>query len=568
MQKAAIQTSAPSELSAIQQDTTTGYYPYAVGNMPQGVVILCPAAMVELGFSQYLGFEDNPSGGMFQDQDTSYDIPTKVGLPLSVRHNDPVFEMDNKIGTYQFADSKNMVAKWLSVKVDFNNENSGRKQIFNGNVFVLRKDGGHLLPQHLEALVEFCIGFHKEILERANNLKEQEKLYARQTRPAAFQSFFDRYRKKNYADDLVWAQLPSPYDRATLGGNGSQRVNHDLGFMSPYEAPATTLQDVLSPPGSIIPMTRKQGGHGLIACRYKDAGNSETLRLGQMIAPVAIMVPPAPFNAGRRPFEKSENAKRKAALEVRITPSRDLTGEPGNKNEQWTIPSHNDGSEHRRKRLETGDQDKGIVEECVRQNVEENVFELRRNETRCAQYLAEQIIRQPRLSSLARRRDMQDSDSSIGIASSSGTSKTQSPIESDVPCTPAKGVTARKEFIEEFTTEPPVMILNLLPSENALEKLPEYYVKFFADDNKNSTAHSFSEKEPQAIPARGLFAREKGSALPMATISLEQLEHTSSDLPDSSSLQQQAIEVSRADVEWLSQHDARHSRDGAKEQLE
>ena len=186
-------------------------YPPATGL--KGVVIYCDAAKESKESGRYAAIEIASVESQLHVNDTPFDIPTRIGLPIWIRylHDDP------------YINGINEAATCLHLIGDINNfdQFGSPSKKWRGSAVVAREDGVALLPQHLKAMVSFCkyvfrkalgrlgegAGLSKDAAVRTRQLKTFQQLASSR----GFLIFWKYYASERTTMDAAWRHLPSPY---------------------------------------------------------------------------------------------------------------------------------------------------------------------------------------------------------------------------------------------------------------------------------------------------------------------------------------------------------------------
>lgn len=88
------------------------------------------------------------------------------------------------------------------------------------NVLIVRCDGKELLPEHAEALCNFCFHAFRDIFSLAAEVKahrsgsqeERGKAFMAKASRGGFERFFERYRSRQASRIARWRHIPTPYE--------------------------------------------------------------------------------------------------------------------------------------------------------------------------------------------------------------------------------------------------------------------------------------------------------------------------------------------------------------------
>lgn len=384
----------------------------------KGVVIYSPAARTMLNLSVYASVEASHFESDFHVGEPPFDIPTMVGLPIYTRNFNFYSLWDNSNpDPDQFSDSANPTAQYLNINGNLDDPAFGVPTIPTGNIYVFRTDGINLLPQHLEALIEFCpmlldqvflINGRRGLATDPIIRERQKQLFRDQATREGFLFFFWRFRaaKLRNGGGPVWKDLPSPYDKVALGGGFDITTDSDAAGLDPLQSDQPLTQQRFPLANGTSDMS-KNSAQGSNSKKRKAAADNEleAVYLRRTIAPTAKMTarPQATrstLEMARPSKQRPDPKKKRVAAEGRITPSIDLASDSDDEAVQATTSIRHEkeivNKVAGRKRRRIGPNDKASEKGSngEEQGVEKNVFQQESEEAQSRQNTAEQLIRQ------------------------------------------------------------------------------------------------------------------------------------------------------------------------------
>ncbi|KAK0511271.1 hypothetical protein JMJ35_005844 [Cladonia borealis] len=191
-----------------------------------GTIIHCLSALSTLKVSPFQPLAISSLEAIFHIEDHQPHIPALVGLPLWMRQH------NNKNDTTINQEENEMVRQlWICAASD-DPSSFGTAPSQTGSKVVMRKDGVNLIPQHLEALCQFCLYVLQESCGDAGKLssnphkcEKQRKMLKKMATKRGFEEFWEEYREERASRDERWMKLPSPFDSRKLGMRYERLVN-------------------------------------------------------------------------------------------------------------------------------------------------------------------------------------------------------------------------------------------------------------------------------------------------------------------------------------------------------
>ena len=318
------------QVQNIEHDMRTTFIPelpFPVATM--GVIIYCPGAISTSIVVQYAPIAISSFEAVFHAQDNILYIATQIRLPLWMREHDhnPSIDQEN-----QLARCLKVSRDTLFTQLNLGNQSDdlGSTPLEVGSRVVMRNDGFNLLPQHLEALCNFCqfvvddISSHYPIradIDRvAMQRKERLKVFATRRE---FEKFYENYCVQMAAEDFKWMRLPSPYDTARLGKDFADVPSwmYD-GSKTP---PATNAREELSFIERAIGLGNRSSARFSPSRGSTISIEEEELRGGRRGIAKEREISPSRDSTISIEEEKLRGGRRGIAKEREISPSRDST---------------------------------------------------------------------------------------------------------------------------------------------------------------------------------------------------------------------------------------------------
>jgi len=429
----------------------------------KGVVIYSPAARNMLNLPMYASVEASPFESDFHVGEPPFDIPTMVGIPIYTRNfNFYSLWDDSKPDPDQFSDSANPTAQYLNINGNLHDPAFGVPTIPTGNIYVFRTDGINLLPQHLEALIEFCpmlldqvflINGRRGLATDPIVRERQKKLFRDQATREGFLFFFWKFRaaKLRNGGGPVWKDLPSPYDKGALGGGFEITADSDAAGLDPLQSDQSLTQQRFPLANGTSDMS-KHSAQGSNSKKRKAAADNdlEAVYLRRTIVPTAKMAarPQATrstMEMARPSKQRPDPKKKRVATEGRIAPSIDLASDSDDEAVQaTTFIRHekeivNKVAGRKRRRIGPNDKASEKGSNGEEQGVEKNVFQQESEEAQSRQNTAEQLIRQASSHKFpSERRKSQAANQNSGAVNGGENSATHATPEYDPPSSPIK----------------------------------------------------------------------------------------------------------------------------------